>query len=133
MWATSRRIRRVDLRLCRLCARLGGSICRGPSRLGGGILRGRGGLRLCGLGRRLGGEFVSYVRVVCWGCLESWAVGREGRRAGRKEGRRAVPIIPPRPHAAKYCPLYSSIFGLGSALSSVDIFAAFQFLSIDQK
>jgi hypothetical protein len=34
-----------------------------------------------------------------------------------------VPMIPPIAQAAKYFPLYSSIFGFGSAFSSFDIVA----------
>jgi hypothetical protein len=32
-------------------------------------------------------------------------------------------MIPPKPHAAKYFPLYSSILGFGSVFSSIDILA----------
>jgi hypothetical protein len=45
-------------------------------------------------------------------------------------GRSDEPIIPPRPQAAKYFPLYSSIFGFGSAFSSIaDIFIIAQLLN----
>jgi hypothetical protein len=44
-------------------------------------------------------------------------------------GERGSPMIPPRPQAAKYFPLYSSILGFGRAFSRDDILAfAAQFL-----
>lgn len=33
-----------------------------------------------------------------------------------------IPMMPPRPQAAKYFPLYSSILGFGRAFSRVDMF-----------
>jgi hypothetical protein len=43
----------------------------------------------------------------------------------REEGEGGeIPIIPPTAQAAKYFPLYSSIFGFGRAFSIFDILAA---------
>jgi hypothetical protein len=64
-------------------------------------------LLLCELGRRLGGE--------------GSACGMKEREKG--EGGE-IPIIPPTAQAAKYFPLYSSIFGFGRAFSIFDILAA---------
>jgi hypothetical protein len=48
---------------------------------------------------------------------------RWGRREREGEGD-GIPIIPPTAQAAKYFPLYSSIFGFGSAFSILDILCA---------
>lgn len=64
-----------------------------------------------------------------FGGTECWE-GKE-KKGEEKSGKgHRIPIIPPKPHARKYCPLYNSIFGFGRAFSSVDIFAVVQFLSI---
>jgi len=47
---------------------------------------------------------------------------RWGRRDGDRDG--GIPITPPTAQAAKYFPLYSSIFGFGSAFSIFDILCA---------